>query len=192
MSYIPIYINKFEYDACVNYSKNSIGNQRDLSFGEKGENRSNKEMYDNTLQGKLGEVAFKKYIDITEFTGGELDFEVYPRGQWDDGVDMRINDLTIDIKSVKHISKWFLLEVNKVSSVNSQVFVITSVRDCDGCGVYVDLKGFCSKNKMLNKPILNKGECIPNTNCKLKTDNYSMLIQDLCRDWDLLLNSARQ
>jgi len=147
-------------------------------------------MYENTLQGKLGEIAFKKYIDITEFNSSNLDFKVYPRGQWDNGVDMYLNNLSIDIKSVKYISKWFLLEVNKVDSINSQVFIITSVRDYNGSGVYVDLKGFCSKKNILSKPVLRKGEFIPNTNCELKTDNYSMLISDLCRDWNLLLKSA--
>lgn len=191
MSNIPIYINKFEYDSCVNFAKNSIGNQREISFGQKGEVRSETEMYNNTLQGKLGEIAFKKFIDLSEFNSVDLDFQIYPRGQWDDGVDLYINKLSVDIKSVKSISKWFLLEVNKISSINSDVFVITSVDSKKDNCTYVNIKGFCSVKKIISKPILKRGDCIPNTKCKLKTDNYSMLIKDLCTDWSLLFDSAR-
>lgn len=188
MNGIPIYINKFEYDSCVNFAVNSIGNQRELSFGQKGESRGEKEMYENTLQGKLGEIAFKKFLDISELKGMSLDFEVYPKGQWDNGVDICVNKINIDVKSVKSISKWFLLEVNKTELITSDVFVITSLRYSDTGNTYIDLKGFTSKSKILSQPVLKRGECIPNTGCKLKTDNYSMPISSLCSNWSLLLD----
>lgn len=75
--------------------------------------RRNGEVFINTFQGKLAELAvhkeFKKLNPKAYKKLSEIDFEVYGLGKWD-SVDLSLNDKKFSIKSTKFYGNLLLLE----------------------------------------------------------------------------------
>jgi len=102
----------------------------EMSFGTGGEHRNhrsggltqrdNSEMFINTFQGKLAEVAFYKEAVKNGIELSKPDFEMYDLGKWDDA-DFEYKGDHISIKSAAYFSNLLLLET----------------KDWDSKGVYI-------------------------------------------------------
>jgi len=120
-----------EIESCFNFAYNMRGNHNpDLI-----QIRKDWEIFRDDFRGKLGEIAVYKYIkeqipnaNITT----ELDFNVTPRGQWDI-TDLEVNELAINIKSIKQKSKFLLVECNRYDANGNYRY-----RNNDGGVVRVD------------------------------------------------------
>lgn len=71
--------------------------------------RSEKEKFVNTLQGKMTECALHKYLQGYQLDTSGVDFSVFGKGKWDT-VDLACNNNKIAIKSTKHFGQLLLLE----------------------------------------------------------------------------------
>lgn len=73
------------------------------------------EMFCNTFQGKLAEVALYNFFKEQGLESKEPDFGIYGRGVWDDS-DLEINGKKINVKSVAPQSNLLLLETKDWNS----------------------------------------------------------------------------
>lgn len=99
----------------------------DMTFGEVGAHRTHRtggkkqrkhgEIFANTLQGKLAEVAASKYLNISG-----VDYSTETLGIWDDA-DLEYKDRYFSIKSAKHFSNLLLLE-KKIGTKMVYIFQI--------------------------------------------------------------------
>ena len=120
----------------------------------------------------------------------ELDFNIYPRGAWDDQ-DFVLNGKKVSIKSAKWFSNWLLLETKDLNRGDTYDYYIFVTVDKDlKSGT---IKGFASNNDILKDPktiSLEKGDCIPNTSTKLDAANYARHSNDLknsIEEWNNLI-----
>jgi hypothetical protein len=195
---MKIKLTKNELIQCIEFSKKVAKTQQDIEFGQRTTKpRSTKEIARDTLIGKLAEVAVKRHLEKYGINI-ELDFNIYPRGQWDDYDIVINNSWGGDIKSARSGSKWLLVEDNKINfrTENEKLphmFIMCVTewdRDRDIPTGVVEIKGFWftymfnESDKVLK---LKKGQCIPNTRCKLQADNYAVHCDDLLKGdkWDI-------
>lgn len=101
----------------------------DMSFGGKGKhrshrsggqiNRKNGEIFINTFQGKLAELAFYEFFKEKGFEISFPDFETYDLGTWD-SADFEVKGkdqiYLFSIKSTKHYGNLMLLETKDYNS----------------------------------------------------------------------------
>lgn len=71
--------------------------------------RSEKEKFVNTLQGKMTESALHKYLQGYHLDTSGVDFSVFGKGKWDT-VDLACNNNKIAVKSTKYFGQLLLLE----------------------------------------------------------------------------------
>lgn len=103
-----------EINLCKEFSSESAKSQREAQFGGSQKfNRAVDKIARDTLIGKLAEVAFSKFFNERFGVTINLDFNIYPRGSWDD-FDVIINGNLIDIKATKSGGKWLLIEASKL------------------------------------------------------------------------------
>ena len=105
-----IELTKEELNKCIDFSYKCAKNQQSIEFGQSDTDpRSTDEVGRDNLIGKIAEVAFAKML-LRDFNlAVELDFEYYPRGEWD-GQDTVINGWEIDVKGTRQGGKWMLIE----------------------------------------------------------------------------------
>jgi hypothetical protein len=121
-----IVTNKKPYNSIRNFKENTIKRVFDfayeMSYGQ-GEhrnhrsggnhNRKNGEIFINTFQGKLSELAvYNEFFLLNNEVFNNLskpDFEVYGLGEWDDS-DMSLGVTSFSIKSTKYYGNLLLLE----------------------------------------------------------------------------------
>lgn len=135
-------------------------------------------------EGKIGELAFKKFLDVNFGLNVDLDFEIYPdKEQVDNGGDIqyvyieseknkelsRVEcPIKIDVKSTRFASKWLLVEEAKLGP---SIYVLVKVgfpEDSEttdrlsflkSSDIDVEIVGFCSRedlfNSKTNKPWLH-------------------------------------
>ena len=144
----------------------------------------------DNLIGKIAEVAFSKMMKENYRIDVPLDFNYYPRGQWDNQ-DAVINGWRIDIKGTRKGGRWMLIEWNKLvfrqrDNNLSHVYLMFSVdwnRQTDQPTGRVSYKGAVSLNKLNeNTPttfVLRKGTNLPGTKAFLQADNYGIKFKDL-------------
>jgi len=197
-----IELTRKELDRCREFSYKCALNQQSIEFGQSDTvERSDTEIGRDNYIGKIAEVAFAKMmkakfnIDIT------LDFEYYPRGEWD-GQDTVINGWKIDVKGTRQGGKWMLIEWNKIDFRQrdkdlSHMFVMASVfwdRDTDKPTGKVDLVGCASilklQNGIENTVVMRKGTLLPGTKkpVPLQADNYGIKFENLQQDWGIAIN----
>ena len=83
---------------CIEFSQRSAPNQQAIEFGQHSTKaRSTREIARDNLIGKIAEVAFSKMMKENYDIDVPLDFNCYPRGQWDNQ-DAVINGWRIDVK----------------------------------------------------------------------------------------------
>lgn len=119
-----------------------------------------------------------------------LDFNIYPRGKWDDQ-DAIINGWRIDVKGTRKGGHWMLIEWSKLDFRQKEnrlahiytMFTVDWPYDAEFPTGHVSYQGATSLNKL--RPdcettlIIRKGECIPGTRTKLQADNYAIHFNDL-------------
>lgn len=102
-----IYFKNEELKNCYDFALEMRGNHNPNMI----QNRDDWEIFRDDFRGKLGELAVHKYIEenIPNATLSEVDFNVTPRGQWDT-TDLIINDMYINVKSIKQGSSFLMIE----------------------------------------------------------------------------------
>ncbi len=199
---MTIELTKDELEQCKMFSRKCAENQQSIEFGQYDTDpRSPEEISRDNLIGKIAEVAFAKMVLRDYNLKIELDFNYYPRGQWD-SQDTIINDWKIDVKGTRQGGKWMLIEWNKLNFRQKHkdlphFFVMVSVfwdRKNDTPSGKVDLIGGISiqrlKEGCKKVKTLPKGTLLPEikSKVKLQADNFGILFDNLERDWKLMIN----
>ena len=197
-----ITLTQDEIQQCRDFSYECAHNQQSIEFGQSDTAvRSDQEVGRDNFIGKIAEVAFAKMMKSKFNIHIDLDFNYYPRGEWD-GQDTVINGWKIDIKGTRKGGRWMLVEWNKINFRQrdkdlSHLFVMASVdwnRDTDEPTGTVDLVGCASIRKLQegikNTVVLRKGELLPGTRSpvKLQADNFGIKFDNLERRWDFVIN----
>lgn len=180
-----------ELQRCAEFSIKSANNQQAIEFGQHTTKaRSVKEIARDNLIGKIAEVAFSKMMKENYGIDVPLDFNYYPRGQWDNQ-DAEINGWRIDVKGTRKGGRWMLIEWNKLNFRQrdnnlSHLYVMFTVdwnRQTDLPTGLVSYQGAVSLSKLKDgcptTVILRKGTKLPGTNTYLQADNYGILFKDL-------------
>lgn len=163
-----------EYFDCENFAINSAKTQRENRSGGTLV-RSIEFIASDTLRGKVAEVLAIHFFAQEPFRINNipLDFNVYPRGKWDDQ-DLKINQIRIAIKSAKWFSKWLLLETKDIErgdTYDFYIFIVVAKDYKSGT-----IMGYVTKEEIINDPKtlkLKKGEYIPGTSTALDANNYA-------------------
>lgn len=104
-------LNNIEITRCVDFANRMVwgeGYHRGKRSGGIKE-RSEKEKFVNTLQGKMTESALHKYLQGYHLDTSGVDFSVFGKGKWDT-VDLACNNNKIAVKSTKYFGQLLLLE----------------------------------------------------------------------------------
>lgn len=186
-----IRLTEEELARCIEFSRTSAPNQQAIEFGQHTTKaRSSREIARDNLIGKIAEVAFSKMMKENYGIDVVLDFNYYPRGQWDNQ-DAVINGWRIDIKGTRKGGHWMLIEWNKLNFRQhhnnlSHVYLMFTVdwdRNKDLPTGRVSYEGAVSLEKLRHgcptTCILRKGDFIPGTNTRLQADNYGIHFKDL-------------
>ncbi len=192
-----ITLSPTELKRCYDFSMKCAENQQTIKFGQSDtDERSVQEIGRDNYIEKIAEVAFAKMMKDQFGTTIDLDFEYYPRGQWD-SQDTVINKWKIDIKGTRQGGKWMLVEWNKINFRQrdknlSHLFVMASVfwdRGTDKPTGKVDLVGCAPLLRLRtgaeNNVTLKKGSQLPDTKTRviLQADNFGIRFEHLQRDW---------
>lgn len=194
-----IQLTDYEYMMCVLFSEESARSQQKIEFGNKATaKRFNREIREDTLCGKMAEVAFARMLREDYKLHLPVNYEVYPRGEWDDE-DVIVNGKLIDIKSTQR-GRFLLIENNKMNFRKEQKKTPDIIVMCrsDIENRLVEIVGCISTKKLVdgrNEKVkrLKSGEFIPGTGVKLQADNYCVRFEDLCdikSAFDYLLEKA--
>lgn len=186
-----IVLTDAEMDKCREFSRIIAASQQAIEFGQHTTKaRPEKEIARDNLIGKMAEVAFSKMMKENYGIDVPLDFNYYPRGQWD-GQDAEINGWRIDVKGTRSGGRWMLIEWNKLDFRQrdnnlSHLFVMFTVdwdRSADQPTGEVSYQGAASlaklKESVPTTVVLRKGAVIPGTQTHLQADNYGIRFGDL-------------
>lgn len=186
-----IVLTDAEMDKCREFSRISAASQQAIEFGQHTTKaRPEKEIARDNLIGKMAEVAFSKMMKENYGIDVPLDFNYYPRGQWD-GQDAEINGWRIDVKGTRSGGRWMLIEWNKLDFRQrdnnlSHLFIMFTVdwdRSADQPTGEVSYQGAASlmklKESVPTTVVLRKGAVIPGTQTHLQADNYGIRFGDL-------------
>lgn len=194
-----IRLTEEELAKCIDFSSTSAPNQQAIEFGQHTTKaRSSREIARDNLIGKIAEVAFSKMMKENYGINVILDFNYYPRGQWD-SQDAVINGWRIDIKGTRKGGHWMLIEWNKLNFRQrynnlSHVYLMFTVdwdRNKDLPTGKVSYEGAVSLEKLRHScpttRVLRKGDFIPGTNTRLQADNYGIHYNDLYKHLNYLV-----
>lgn len=186
-----IQLSQDELTRCMEFSQRSAPNQQAVEFGQQSTlARSTREIARDNLIGKIAEVAFSKMMKENYGIDVPLDFNYYPRGQWDNQ-DAVINGWRIDVKGTRKGGHWMLIEWNKLNFRQqdnnlSHLYAMFSVdwdRTLDRPTGLVSYEGATSLKKLRagcqTTHILRKGSILPETHTVLQADNYGIQFRDL-------------
>ena len=184
-----IRLSQDELDRCIEFAQKSAPNQQAIEFGQRTTKpRGTCEIARDNLIGEIAEVAFSKMMKENYDIDVPLDFNYYPRGQWD-SQDAVINGWRIDVKGTRQGGKWLLVEWNKLNfrqrdNKLSHVYVMLLVgwnRNTDQPTGHVSYEGFVTLARMgkqvSNTEILPRNSYIPGTKKLLQADNYGIPFQ---------------
>lgn len=108
------YFEQDELKRCYDFALNMIGNHNPKMIYP----REDWEIFRDDFRGKLGEVAFRKYI--LNYTNAEIkediDYAIYPRKVWDSNdivLNVDGNDIHINVKSGKGGSEFLMIETKR-------------------------------------------------------------------------------
>ena len=183
-----------EYNKCEDFSNKSSKTQRENRSGGD-QIRPLNIIRSDTFRGKVGEVIVNHFLKQKQFNHNiKLDFEIYPRGEWDLG-DFHIEDKKYSIKSVKWFSNWLLLESKDIERGEiSDYYILVTVDEDFKSGA---IKGYATKKEILNDENtfkLKKGEVIPNTSTKLDANNHARHANNLHnteKEWTEILVTSK-
>lgn len=183
-----ITLTEEEFSDCTIFAQNSAKTQREYRSGGS-QIRAVQQIEEDTLRGKVGELIVKKFFDNNGILV-KLDFNIYPRGKWDEA-DIKINGYTVAIKTSKYFARWLLLETKDLEREDAifDYYIFVKVdKDLHG-GI---VSGYITKDIVLDKKDSNnywlkKGELIPGTTTPLDAPNYARAEGTLLRgekEWD--------
>lgn len=188
-----------ELDKCREFSQISAASQQAIEFGQHTTKaRSKSEIARDNLIGKIAEVAFSKMMKENYGIDVPLDFNYYPRGQWDDQ-DAEINGWRIDVKGTRSGGRWMLIEWNKLNFRQrdnnlSHLFVMFTVdwdRNFDQPTGKVSYRGAVSLAKLKEgiptTVVLRKDSILPGTKTSLQADNYGIEFKNLYKHLNRLV-----
>lgn len=194
-----VVLTEMEYDKCVDFARKCALNQQRIEFGQRDTKpRATDEISRDNLIGKMAEVAFSRMLhDVYQIDVG-LDFNYYPRGEWDDQ-DAVINGWRIDVKATRKGGRWMLIEWSKLDFRQKQeklshlyaMAIVDWDRTRDLPSRRVEVVGCASVMKL--RPgvpttlVLRKGAYIPGTKTPLQADNYGISFSDLEKDWESVI-----
>lgn len=186
-----IQLTQEELARCIAFSRGSAPNQQAIEFGQHTTKpRDTHEIAHDNLIGKIAEVAFSKMMKENYAIDVPLDFNLYPRGQWDNQ-DTIINGWRIDVKGTRKGGHWMLIEWSKLNFRQkenrlSHVYAMFSVewpRGAEYPTGRVSYQGVASLSKLrpdcATTRVIRKGQCIPGTKTLLQADNYAIHFNDL-------------
>ena len=186
-----IRLSQAELVRCIEFSRKSAPNQQAIEFGQRTTKaRGTREIARDNLIGKIAEVAFSKMMKENYGIDVPLDFNYYPRGQWD-SQDAVINRWRIDVKGTRQGGHWMLIEWNKLNFRQrdnnlSHLYVMFSVawdRTADCPTGLVSYEGAVSLSRLnpecKTTKVLRKGDMIPGTHTALQADNYGIQFNNL-------------
>ena len=192
-------LTELEYNKCVEFSRMCALNQQRIEFGQGDTTpRTMDEISRDNLIGKMAEVAFARMLHDVYRIDIELDFNYYPRGEWDDQ-DAVVNGWRIDVKATRKGGRWMLIEWSKLDFRQKQgklshlyaMAIVDWDRNRDLPNQRVEVVGCASVMKLRTgiptTLVLRKGECIPGTNTRLQADNYGISFSDLEKDWESVI-----
>lgn len=197
-----ITLSQKELDQCYEFSIKCAETQQSIEFGQSDTaERSIKEIGRDNYIGKIAEVAFAKMMQDKYHILIDLDFEYYPRGQWD-SQDTIINNWKIDIKGTRQGGKWMLIEWSKINFRQrdknlSDLFIMASVfwdRKNDKPTGKVELVGCASISRLKagveHTVVLKKGSLLPGTKTpvQLQADNFGIRFEHLQQDWSIAID----
>lgn len=198
---MQINLTQLELEACLDFATRSAQTQREEAFGQTGERRTRNQIEVDTRIGKVAELAFSKMLENNFGIATELDWGVYPRGEYDE-CDVTINGWRFDIKGTKQRSKWLLVEDNKIRAQKKDnalchFYILVTVaiglnaQPTGSCEIrgYAPLEWFRDEAPCKR---LRRGMFIPKTQTPLKADNYAFFSHDLRKDWDFLIRNTIQ
>lgn len=201
-----IIITDEELQRCIDFARKSAPTQQDIEFGQKDiAPRLVNEVARDTLIGKIAEVAFSKIMQENYGIQIDLDFKIYPRGEYD-VQDAKVNDWRIDVKGTRQGGHFLLVEWNKLDfrqleNRMSHVYVMFSVgwdrstnlpnRHVAYAGA-VTLRALAEGVEYCETKTLRKYECIPGTKTPLQADNYGIRFDKLNKNLDGLVRTMRK
>jgi hypothetical protein len=103
---------------CVDFASNMAygkGHHQAKSFGGDNYTRENKEIFINTLQGKIAELGFYNLMYSNGLVPDKLpDFGVWGKGKWEDcDFEFENGRIKVSLKSTKFFGNLLLLEKNR-------------------------------------------------------------------------------
>lgn len=199
-----IILTEEEMQQCRQFSNTSASSQQAIEFGQHTTKaRSEREIARDNLIGKIAEVAFSKMMKENYGIDVPLDFNYYPRGQWD-SQDAEINGWRIDIKATREGGRWMLIEWNKLvfrqrDNNLSHVYLMFTVgwdRQKDQPTGKAAYRGAVSLNKLKSTcpttVVLRKGDILPGTNTVLQADNFAIRYSDLYKHLNHLVEYFKE
>lgn len=202
-----IHIDGKMIEKCWQFSKAGAVTQRPVEYGRKnGRSRAPAEIARDNMIGKLGEAAVQKFLQMHGIDV-KLDFDVYPRGRWDD-YDIRCNGWTFDVKTTKRGGRNLLIEWSKLqfradARQIPNYFVMTRLKDdfdaevadleadVPACGFDVELCGFVD-SRLLQEDVetvrtVEPGDFIPGTRIRATAKSFCVPFVELDDDWEGLV-----
>lgn len=187
------------------------GYQRDSRNGGLS-HRNKKQIQINQFYGKCAELAVKNWFLKNNIPISDVDFSVSGRGEFDNGVDLTINNkISIDVKSSKFFSKFLMLEAenfqisqNQIRYVNNpngdlpDFFIAVKVKPesdnlLNTSSVTCDIVGYLKKSRLEQaifdpdkKFFYEREEYIPGTHTPLDAPNYIFEYSSLPNIEDIL------
>lgn len=161
--------------------------------------RNQREIYLNTLSGKISEFALFEYLSKKEILVEEPDVETYSLGVWDT-FDFQIFNKHLSVKSTKHFGNLILLETKDWSkdgeylpnlakeTSNYDFHILIRTKESNDKWEY-DMPGFIThqdfKNVIKQKLILPKSSFL-NGKIRMDAENYYIQAGDLRKIDDLI------
>lgn len=198
-----IKVSSKDIERCVKFSNECAQYQQRIEFGQGDtRERSIKEISRDNLIGKLAEVAFAKMLQRGYNITAELDFNIYPKGVWDNE-DIKIGKWRIDVKGTRSGAEWMLIEWNKLrfrqrENKLAHIYVMAEVgwdRKKNKPTGTVELIGYTHleelKRGVDGTYILKKGKKLPGKNVILQADNFGRPFRVLHKDWNELIDRIK-
>ena len=146
---IRVELSGYQVQKCKRFAEESAKSQQRYEFGNhQTEERSYEKIYSDTLTGKIAEVAVVEFFRAEYGLHLPVNFEVYPRGEWDDQ-DIEVKGLTIDVKG-SNGGKWLLFEQSKYKFRREEKTVPDMIIFCRCFGSAVKIAGCISENRLFN------------------------------------------
>ena len=152
--------------------------------------RSQNEIYRDTFQGKLAEIAFFEFLKSINIKSNSPDFRTYKKGKWDT-FDFIVGEKKLNVKSTKHFGNLLLLETGdwndqaeyipniKTKNYIYDFFILIRVHSTN---MTFDIPGFIKRSELQeiiqNKQIVKKGSLL-NKKMPLDAENYYVQSGDL-------------